>query len=171
MSSEHDDLEIIKALLVGKNPFTGEIYENEHILKKPEVVGALFRAFVAIRKNTLRAQLPVNAGKSWTYDEELKLVTEFKSGVTLIEIANIHQRTLGAIEARLVKLFGENALTEPKKPSIVEPDREEYDKTELNDSFSISDIYDTISDGSGADAYLGDGIWIGADGGIYDRGR
>lgn len=161
MDNEHT-LEIIKALLVGKNPFTGEIYEGEHILKNPKVTSALFSAFVAIRKNISREQLPANAGKSWGYDEELQLISEFKAGATLIEIANTHQRTVGAISSRLVKLFGEDILTQSINEPIVESD---------DDGSSISDIYHAISDGSGEPAYLGDGVWIEADGSVHDRGR
>ncbi len=35
----------------------------------------------------------------------------------------------------------------------------------------LRDIYDAVSGGGGADAYLGDGIWIGPDGSSSDNGR
>ena len=35
---------------------------------------------------------------------------------------------------------------------------------------TMHDIYEAVSGGSG-DGYLGDGMWIGAGGGVYDRGR
>lgn len=35
----------------------------------------------------------------------------------------------------------------------------------------MAEIYDAISGGDGQDAYLGDGMWLSADGGLHDRGR
>jgi len=35
----------------------------------------------------------------------------------------------------------------------------------------MQDIYDAVSLGDGEDAYLGDGMWIGSDGSMRDRGR
>lgn len=44
---------------------------------------------------------PKPAPRRWTPDEEAALTTEFKSGLPLAQIASLHERTTGAITARL----------------------------------------------------------------------
>ena len=44
-------------------------------------------------------------GKKWSAEEDTQLVEEFKSGLKLNEIAQIHQRSRGAIFSRLSKHF------------------------------------------------------------------
>lgn len=44
-----------------------------------------------------------------------------------------------------------------------------YDESQA--SVELREIYNAVSNGDGEDAYLGDGVWIGADGSWYDRGR
>jgi hypothetical protein len=38
-------------------------------------------------------------------------------------------------------------------------------------SREMRDIYDAVSGGGGGDSYLGDGMWVGPGGHLYDRGR
>jgi hypothetical protein len=45
-----------------------------------------------------------NAGRPWTSEEEVQLGQAFDSGRTLDELAQAHQRSRWAIEARLAKL-------------------------------------------------------------------
>lgn len=47
---------------------------------------------------------PINAGKPWRETEEDKLLDEFDSKIPIVEIAKEHGRSIGGIEARLVKL-------------------------------------------------------------------
>lgn len=49
--------------------------------------------------------------------------------------------------------------------------RNEYGSDESQASAELREIYDAVSSGDGADAYLGDGVWLGADGSWSDRGR
>lgn len=44
-----------------------------------------------------------NAGKPWTAEEEMRLLREFKSGLSVLRIAKMHGRSLAAIHARLKK--------------------------------------------------------------------
>ncbi|TKW60447.1 MAG: hypothetical protein DI628_05935 [Blastochloris viridis] len=44
---------------------------------------------------------PKPAPRRWTPDEEAALTTEFKSGLPIAQIASMHERTVGAITARL----------------------------------------------------------------------
>ena len=45
-----------------------------------------------------------NIGKKWTELEETQLLEELRNGTELDDIANLHQRTLGGIRARINKL-------------------------------------------------------------------
>lgn len=47
---------------------------------------------------------PSNAQFGWTINEDQQLMEEYKAGKKIAEIAKIHQRTNGAITARLKKL-------------------------------------------------------------------
>jgi len=49
------------------------------------------------------SRLPPNAGKSWDATEEQKVLSAFKSGISIGDIARKQSRTPGAIEARLAK--------------------------------------------------------------------
>jgi ATP-dependent DNA helicase RecQ len=46
---------------------------------------------------------PDGAGAPWTEDEDRQLDEEYNSGMKISEIANIHDRTNGAIRSRLKK--------------------------------------------------------------------
>jgi hypothetical protein len=45
-----------------------------------------------------------NSGKKWSRDEELALTLSYRSGTSLESLAVLHQRSRGAIAARLVSL-------------------------------------------------------------------
>ena len=47
---------------------------------------------------------PANAGKPWEHTEDDQLKAEFDNRLPIKELAQKHQRTLLAIEARLIKL-------------------------------------------------------------------
>lgn len=49
--------------------------------------------------------------------------------------------------------------------------RNVYGSDEVSASVELREIYDAVSSGDGEDAYLGDGVWIGADGSWSDRDR
>jgi hypothetical protein len=78
------------------------------VLQQADVLRAMLAGVAAMEQDAVRAsrraQLPRNIGRSWTDDENTKLVTAFKAGESLGEIATAHGRTLRAIEARLEKL-------------------------------------------------------------------
>jgi hypothetical protein len=106
-------LKIINALASGVDPFTGEVFSDGSTLQHPDVVRALFLAAMALQKtndkkakrsSSKNCDLPSNSGTSWSEAEDHKLVAAFESGSTEKELAAVHQRTLGAIHSRLVKL-------------------------------------------------------------------
>src|SRR5262245_45332059 len=104
--------EIVKALAEGTNPFTGEVLEADHVCQHPDAVRALFHAAselerMAKRERRLkraRLTLPENTGKPWSHDEDRMLLSRFRNGIAIDDMALIHARTTGAIRARLEKL-------------------------------------------------------------------
>ncbi|HMO82339.1 MAG TPA: hypothetical protein PKD24_16295 [Pyrinomonadaceae bacterium] len=103
-----DALKIIKILVDGIDPTTGEVFEIDSPYQHPQVIRALFSAITAMeqveeRKKRTRS-LPPNAGKPWTSNEDTNLHDEFKKGASIGELAKRYGRTRGSIEARLAKL-------------------------------------------------------------------
>jgi len=106
-------VEVIKSLAAGIDPYTGEVFQSGSTLQNPEVVRALFVAVTAMegRKTSVRAAaapknpaLPSAAGKAWSETEDQELAQGFDGGASEKDLAAKHQRTLGAIRYRLVKL-------------------------------------------------------------------
>lgn len=100
-------LGILSALANGVHPNTGEVFPPESPYQQPEVVRALFVATRALesasRQSTRARALPGNVGKPWTGEEDQRLLAAFDAGQALGGIARAHERTIGGIEARLVK--------------------------------------------------------------------
>jgi catalase (peroxidase I) len=99
---------ILQALVQGIDPLTGEELASGTVLQHADVLRALLAGVAALEQTAARAQrraqLPGNVGRSWSANEEATLVTAFKSGEPLMEIAAKHGRTLRAIEARLERM-------------------------------------------------------------------
>jgi hypothetical protein len=125
-------LQVIESLLHGTDPTTGEELPSDSVLNRVDVNRALLVATTAIRlmadRAARRAQLPSGIGRAWSPEEEQTLRDEFKGDLSLQEIANRHQRTVRAIEARLERLglitsdqrittssFGPSAARKPRK--------------------------------------------------------
>ena len=56
-----------------------------------------------------KAQLPAKTGEPWTEEEDRKLLASFDAGRALQELAAAHERTMGAVRARLLKYGRINA--------------------------------------------------------------
>ena len=56
-----------------------------------------------------RAQMPVKTGQPWSEEEDRKLLAAFDAGRALQELASAHERTMGAVRARLLKYGRINA--------------------------------------------------------------
>lgn len=97
-------LNILKSLAIGEDPETGEELNGADLLSRPDVIRALVLGADALQNQKKKRDLPEGAGSKWTSDEEDRLALEFHSGVSITEMAKIHQRTTVAISARLVKL-------------------------------------------------------------------
>lgn len=99
---------ILRTLIQGCDPVSGDPLPRECIIHRTDVLRALLAGVGALEQTSARAQrraqLPGNVGQMWTSEEEEELVTAFKSGDAPVDIARKHGRTLRAIEARLEKL-------------------------------------------------------------------
>jgi len=93
--------EIVKSLAAGSSP------ADASILQSPDVVRALFLAAESLESRARGARrnsnLPRNAGKTWTADEDERLLAAFDAGTQVEALATAHERTRAGIEARLVK--------------------------------------------------------------------
>jgi hypothetical protein len=98
-----ESVRIIRALADGVNPETGEA-----VYQYPSAVRALHQAIAALEfveeRERNKRPLPAKAGKSWSCAEDQQVCEELRRGIDFQQIAKTHNRTVGAIVARLVKL-------------------------------------------------------------------
>ena len=97
---------IIRYLANGIDPATGEPLPARSPYNQPDVIRALFAALEAL--NSLKSQdkagqanLPERHGKSWSEDERLQTIVDFKSGMPINVIATKLKRTKGSVWAIL----------------------------------------------------------------------
>ncbi|GEN24542.1 hypothetical protein HCU01_24910 [Halomonas cupida] len=101
--------QIITTLASGVDPITGEIQPADSTLQHPDIVRALYVASMALQErlgnsSTRRAARPERAGAPWSDEEDLQLVQAFEEDIGPNDLADRHQRTRGAIHARLIRL-------------------------------------------------------------------
>ena len=116
-------LRILNALANGVHPATGEQFAADSPYQHPDTVRALFAAARALEATAApamgaeRRPLPPQsgAGSRWSEQEEQRLVAAFDAGKTIDALAQAHNRTRVAIEARLVRLgkLDPSAVTTP----------------------------------------------------------
>jgi len=116
--------EVIQLLVDGVNPFSGEVFEYTHICKNIDIVHALEASVKAldkeIRREKRRNDLPPNAGKSWTEEEDDELLIKFNDGIEIKEIAEFFKRSVGSIRSRLLNM-GILTPSNEKKPKSSHP--------------------------------------------------
>jgi DNA-binding NarL/FixJ family response regulator len=106
-------LKIIRALADGVNPKTAENLPPDSVCRDTQCVCALHKAVGALEyaqeRERFRQLLPQNAGKAWTREEEQQICDALRQGSNFQAIAKTHNRTVGSIVARLVRLGKINA--------------------------------------------------------------
>jgi hypothetical protein len=89
------------------DPAAGQPLTSIAPLQSPDVVRALFLAAdsleMRLRQSRRQTTLPRNAGKTWSSEEDERLLAGFDAGKRVDELAATHERTRAGIEARLVK--------------------------------------------------------------------
>lgn len=113
MEREHA-VKILNALANGVHPATGEVFNADSPYQHPDTVRALFEAIHVLQSATgaarsapaerRTAELPANTFARWTSEEEERLAAAFDTGKTTAELAQLHNRSRAAIEARLLKM-------------------------------------------------------------------
>ena len=117
-------LKIMRALADGVHPETGEILTVDSFFQYAPVVRAFHRAVGALEyleeRERSKKTLPANAGKSWSRAEDEQVCEELRRGVDFHQIAKTHNRTIGSIIARLVKLgkIGPNTPVDMFGPKV-----------------------------------------------------
>lgn len=97
-------IEIVQALADGVDPFTGERFPSDSPYQQADTVRALHMALEGLTKLRRSTARKTGPGRAWTEDEEQELLREFDDKLDVEEIAAKHERTKGAIWARLEKL-------------------------------------------------------------------
>ena len=90
--------ELLRGLADGVDPMTGRPLPDESVYNRPEIIRALHCVLRALQE---RAD---GAGRSWSAEEEARLLQEYGAGLTTETIARRHGRSIGAIETRLSEL-------------------------------------------------------------------
>jgi hypothetical protein len=111
-------IEIVRKLADGLHPETGQSLPDDSLYQHPQTVRALQRAVDALEvqdhRRRTRNSLPANAGKPWTDEEDAQLSEELRLGSGLQQIAVSHDRRVGSIAARIMRLR-QNALAAHKR--------------------------------------------------------
>jgi hypothetical protein len=103
-----NNITILRQLADGIDPYTGEKLPEQSPYQYPQTVRALFHAILALErmKESASNENPqlAKAGKPWESAEDDQLKEEIDGGISIKKLAQTHQRTIGAIESRLVRL-------------------------------------------------------------------
>jgi hypothetical protein len=104
---------LVRSLANGVDPESGEVFPPESAYQRPQIVRALYEAASALERierfERRRAQMPAKTGEPWGEEEDRKLLAAFDAGRALQELAAAHERTMGAVRARLLKYGRINA--------------------------------------------------------------
>lgn len=99
-------LKILRNLVSGVNPLTGDALPSKNIYNNPDIVDALKAAICALdgKQPFLATSVHKRHKLPWSDEEEQELVNGFNARKSINLLSNIHQRTECGIRARLVKL-------------------------------------------------------------------
>ena len=96
--------EIVSILAEGIDPTTGELLPEDSVCNKGDIVRAFYTILNSLDTNKPKKNLPENAGKPWTKEDEDLLVKLYHAGTPKKDICNTFKRTATGIAARLVRL-------------------------------------------------------------------
>ena len=108
-------LKIVRALASGVHPHTRDALPAHSLYREPDVIKALNRALGALAQaEEKERQRPANSGRYWSREEDARICEEVRNGLDFRLIAKAHQRSVGSIVARLVKLGKIHARSDPE---------------------------------------------------------
>jgi hypothetical protein len=123
--------QVLRRLVEGIDPETGEELPNDTVLHRAEVIRALLTSVEVVEEVSQRAgrraQLPPSVGQRWSEDDERRLTEAFQAGQTIEILASNHGRTVNAIKSRLESLgllTASQRTTQPRFPLSEGPKRE-----------------------------------------------
>ena len=96
--------EIISTLAEGVDPTTGEMLPNDSICNKGEIVRAFYAVLNHLDDKKPKKNMPANAGKPWSTEEDTRLKSCYEAGMPRKELCATFERTSGSITSRLVRL-------------------------------------------------------------------
>ena len=96
--------EIVSALAEGIDPTTGELLPEDSVYNKGDIVRALYTVLTSLDAKKSKKNLPENAGKRWTEQDDKKLCEMFDADASKKDICNTFKRTSTGIASRLVRL-------------------------------------------------------------------
>lgn len=96
--------EIITALAEGVDPTTGEVLPDNSVCNKGEIVRAFYAVLNHLDEKKSKENMPANAGKPWTKEDDERLKICFESGMTKKELCNEFGRSSGSISSRIARL-------------------------------------------------------------------
>jgi hypothetical protein len=116
-------LRIMRALADGANPETGEALMADAMYQNAPVVRAFHRAVGALeylQEREPSRKTPPGNGKSWSWAEDQQVCQELRRGIDFCQIAKTHNRSIGSIVARLVKVgkMGPNTPLDMFDPNV-----------------------------------------------------
>lgn len=96
--------EIISSLAEGVDPTTGEVLPDNSVCNKGEIVRAFYAVLNHLEKKKFKKNMPANAGKPWSAEEDVKLKSCYEAGMSRAELCSEFERTSGSISSRLAHL-------------------------------------------------------------------
>ena len=96
--------EILSDLAEGVDPTTGEVLPNNSVCNKGEIVRAFYAVLNHLEEKNLKKNMPANAGKPWSTEEDTKLITYYEAGMSKKELCAEFGRSSGSISSRLARL-------------------------------------------------------------------
>ena len=96
--------EILSILAEGVDPTTGEILPDDSVCNKGEVVRAFYTVLNCLDTTKPKRELPRNAGKPWSVEDDAELKACVAAGLTKKELCAKFERSSGSITSRLARL-------------------------------------------------------------------
>ncbi len=115
----------LKSLVDGVDPVTGYPIPKSLVLHHAQVIRALLYAVSVLDADELRrrrrARLPGNTGRPWRAPDDARLLSAFRAGTALLQIAADQRRSLAGVESRLERLGALTAAERVTRDRYVTP--------------------------------------------------